>query len=193
MNNQSSLPQDYEQIYELDLQKDKKLAVFVNLLAIVIAVVMTVPMCFLVPITTLFDMSQGIGAYSIRFITIAVSMIVYMVLHELVHGAFIRIYSGKNATYGFTGLYAYAASNSFFNKKSYIIIALAPIIILGIVLLILNIAIPISWFWVIYLIQIMNISGAAGDMYVTVKFSRMPKDILVFDHGVGMKVYARKQ
>ena len=34
------------------------------------------------------------------------------------------------------------------------------------------------------------LSGAAGDLFVTVKFSRMPSDVLIQDYGVGMKVYS---
>lgn len=61
----------------------------------------------------------------------------------------------------------------------------------GFVLLILNFLVPPSYFWVVYFIQIANISGAAGDLYVTWKFSRLPRDILVQDYGAGMKVYSR--
>ena len=40
-------------------------------------------------------------------------------------------------------------------------------------------------------LQIGNLSGAAGDLFVTVKFAGMPKDILVQDSGVSMAVYSR--
>ena len=43
----------------------------------------------------------------------------------------------------------------------------------------------------VYIIQIANISGAAGDYFVTFKFSRFPKDILVRDSGTAMRVYSR--
>jgi hypothetical protein len=62
----------------------------------------------------------------------------------------------------------------------------------GIVLAIVNPFVPTEWFWVVYLIQIANISGAAGDLYVTLKFSRLPGDILVRDYGVGMTVYSKE-
>jgi len=39
---------------------------------------------------------------------------------------------------------------------------------------------------------IINISGAAGDLFVTIKFSRFPKDILVRDYGVGMTVFSKE-
>ena len=56
----------------------------------------------------------------------------------------------------------------------------------------INALVPTSWFWVVYFLQVCNISGAAGDMFVTVKFAKMPEDILVKDSGVGMVVYSRK-
>ena len=62
----------------------------------------------------------------------------------------------------------------------------------GIVLLVINLLVPEPWFWVVWLIQINNVSGAMGDIFVTVKFSRMPADILVNDDGVSMRVYARE-
>jgi hypothetical protein len=61
------------------------------------------------------------------------------------------------------------------------------------VLLIINLFVPLGWFWVVYLIQIANISGAAGDFFVTVKFLKMPRDILVQDYGVGMTVYSKEE
>ena len=103
-----------------------------------------------------------------------------------------KICGTKKVKYGFTGMYAFAGSEDYYDKKSYIFIALAPVVLWGIVLAIVNCFVPVEWFWVVYMIQIMNISGAAGDLFVTVKFSRFPQDILIRDHGVGMKVYSQK-
>ena len=70
-------------------------------------------------------------------------------------------------------------------------VALAPVVLWGVVLLILGNLVPAAWFWVVYLIQIVNISGAMGDFFVTVRFSVLPAHILVFDRGVGMTVYSK--
>lgn len=185
-----TLPEDYKEILSIDLQKDKKLAILVNVLAIIIAAIMAVPMHFAVPISTLFDMSNGLSAYAIRFVILMVAIVIYMILHELVHGITMKICGTKKVKYGFTGLYAYAGSTDYYDKRSYIIIALAPVVVWGFVLAVTNAFVPPEWFWVVYFIQICNISGAAGDMYVTLKFSKLPKDILVSDYGVGMKVYS---
>lgn len=183
------LPEDYGEIYSLNLQKDKRTAIIVNLLALAIAAVMAVSMNFFVPVTSVFDMSGGIVRYFLRFAALIVLMVLYMVLHELVHGIAMKLCGTKRVKYGFTGLYAFAGSEDYYDKKSYIFIALAPIVLWGTVLAAVNFFVPTEWFWIVYMIQIMNISGAAGDLFAAVKFSRMPKNILIQDSGVSMRVF----
>lgn len=185
------LPKGYEAALSVDLQGNKKQALLVNAVAIVIALVLAVPMCFLVPITHLFDMEQGLWLYFLRFLALLLGMGAYLVLHELTHGVAMKLCGTKKVKYGFTGLYAYAGSSDYYGKGAYIFIALAPVILWGAVLAILAPLIPVEWFWVVYLIQITNLSGAAGDFYVTARFSRLPKDILVQDSGTAMTVYQR--
>lgn len=188
-----TLPEGYQEIYSVDLKKDKKAAVIVNAAAIVIAVLLCVPMHFYIPITTLYDMQSGLGAYIMRFVALFLLMIAYMVLHELVHGVAMKMCGTKKVKYGINGLYAFAGSEDYYGKKAYIFIALAPVVLWGIVLAVINAFVPEAWFWVVYLLQVINLSGAAGDLFVTVKFSRFPKDILVRDYGVGMTVYSKMQ
>ncbi len=186
------LPKGYREMYSIDLQKNKKISLLVNLSAVLIAVLLIVPMHFIVPISSLFDMGNGVKNYIFRFVALIFLLILYMVLHELVHGLAMRICGTKKIKYGFTGMYAYAGSNDYYDKKSYIFIALAPVVLWGIVIAVVNPFVPIEWFWVVYFIQITNLSGAAGDLFVTVKFSLLPKNILIKDYGVGMIVFSKK-
>lgn len=186
------LPEGYKEIFSVNLQKNKKTAVLINTVAVVIGLVMGISMHFHISIATLFDMEKGLGAYSLRFAALLILNLIYIILHELVHGITMKICGTKKVKYGFTGIYAFAGSSDYYDKRNYIIIALAPVVLWGIVLGIINAFVPEDWFWVVYLIQIANISGAAGDMYVTAKFSKMPKDILVTDNGVEMKVYSKE-
>lgn len=183
------LPEDYGEIYSLNLQKDKRAAIIVNLLALAIAAVMAVSMNFFVPVTSVFDMSGGIVRYFLRLAALIVLMVLYTVLHELVHGIAMKLCGTKRVKYGFTGLYAFAGSEDYYDKKSYIFIALAPIVLWGTVLAAVNFFVPTEWFWIVYMIQLINISGAAGDLFAAVKFSRMPKNILIQDSGVSMRVF----
>ena len=189
----SQLPDGYREIYSVDLQKDKKLSLLVNGLALLIGVLLAVPMHFVVPIYTLFDMSQGLGAYCLRFGVLMVAIVAYMVAHELVHGAAMKLCGTKRVKYGYTGLYAFAGSEDYYDKAAYIFIALAPVVLWGVVLLVLQFFVPTSWFWVVYCVQLTNLSGAAGDYYVTARFSRLSKNILVRDSGVSMCVYSNAE
>ncbi|MBQ9988267.1 MAG: DUF3267 domain-containing protein [Clostridia bacterium] len=177
-----SLPQGYKKLFDINLQKNKKLALTINLAALAIAALMVVPALFFGPVFRL-----GLGQCAVLLI----GMLLYIVLHELVHGLFIKRYTSAKVRYGFTGAYAFAGADAYFYKKPYLIIALAPVIVWGLVLLGLNLALGAAWFWPVYLIQITNISGAVGDFYVTVKLCRMADSILVRDSGVSMKVYGQ--
>lgn len=188
MRSFEALPDGYRKIYSIDLQTDTKSALLVNVLAIVIGVLFAVPVHFAVPFTAVFEGEDIFRA--IRLISLILLLVLYMVLHELVHGIAMRLCGTKKIKYGFTGMYAFAGSSDYYKKGPYIFIALAPVVLWGIVLALILPFVPRDWFWVVYILQLTNLSGAAGDLLVTVKFSRLPKDILIRDHGVGMDVYS---
>lgn len=192
MNCLTELPYGYREIFSVNLQKNKKSALLVTGIDLGIALILFVVGNCIVPIGALFDFSQGLGAYIARFVVMLVGVIAYIFLHELVHGITMKHFGAQKIKYGFTGLYAFAGCEDYFRKKPYIIIALAPVVVWGVVLLIINCFVPEPWFWVVYFIQLNNISGAAGDIYVTYKFSKMPKDILIKDVGVSMTIYSRQ-
>lgn len=87
-------------------------------------------------------------------------------------------------------MYAYAASEWYYRNGPYLTIALAPVVLWGVVLAALSAVMPADCYWTLQLIQIMNVSGAAGDLYVTWLFTRTPSDVLVQDAGVAMRVWA---
>lgn len=177
------LPRKYQKILSFDLQNDSKLALLVNGIAIGIALVMLAVGFFLKRGFSLFTSLPSLAAF-------LACVVVYMVLHELVHGLCMKLFGAKKVRFGFTGLYAFAGSSEYFQKGAYITVALAPLVVWGVVLLALNIAAGPEFFWFVYLLQLVNVSGAAGDLYVSLRFWRMPKDVLVQDTGVSMTVFA---
>lgn len=185
-----SLPDGYAELQHIDLQKNPKLALLVNALGLLIFALGAFIGHLFVPLHTFYSMSGGAGLFFVRLAVMFGGMVLYIFLHEFVHGIFIKRYSGKKADYGFTGMYAYAGSKAYFNKKNYLVIALAPVVFWGIVLTALLLIVPEYWFWPAFLIQLTNLSGASGDLYVVWTFSQMPKDILVQDTGVAMTVYS---
>ena len=187
----NSLPEGYEPILSVDLKKDKRLAVGINLAAVVIAAFMVVvAMAFVSPLRLFYDEA---GYSPLRAAILVAALFVYVVLHELIHGAAMRLSGTKRVKYGFDGLYAFAGSEDFYTRGTYLFIALAPVVVFGVVLSVLSWLVPAEWFWVVYGVQIANLSGAAGDFYVTVRFTGLPSDILVRDVGSSMTVYRRAE
>ncbi len=188
--NTTTLPGHYTECLQLDLQKDGKKALLVNALSLFIFAVVLAVGHLIQPLNSFYHDAPSAGMLSLQLLVMMIGVIVYTILHELTHGVFMKLFSGVKPKYGFTGLYAYAGSeNAYFNKKSYLVISLSPVVIWGLVLTVLLILLPKNWFWPVYLIQIFNLSGAAGDLYVSRLFTKMPRDILVRDTGVAMTVY----
>lgn len=49
---------------------------------------------------------------------------------------------------------------------------------------------PRDWFWIVFIIQVINISGAAGDIYVFIRLLNMRGPVLVKDAGTSMEIFA---
>ncbi|MDD3429217.1 MAG: DUF3267 domain-containing protein, partial [Oscillospiraceae bacterium] len=128
INNTITLPPTYRELLKIDLQKDKKTMILVNALSLIIAILMVAGAVYFVPLVISFGAQDDLKLYFLHLIGIVLGMVLYLVLHELVHGIFMKRYSGEKVKYGFTGLYAFAGSMAYFNKKCYIIIALAPVV-----------------------------------------------------------------
>ncbi|MDD3663601.1 MAG: DUF3267 domain-containing protein [Candidatus Pacebacteria bacterium] len=182
------LPEGYREIKRIDLMKNRREAIMVNALAFAIAIGMGVLGFALCP-----PFSGSLGIHTIlNTLLFLVSVLLYTVLHELIHGVFMKSFSGVKPRYGFTGLYAYASSEALFGRRQYLIIAFAPVVILGAILAALNISFYETYFWFFYIIQIVNISGAAGDIYVGYQIGRLHPGILILDTGTGMTLYSNR-
>ena len=187
------LPENYETVMELNLQKNKKTALLINGLAVVLTVVLMLIGMIIRPIRFSLDTDEAFRSFIIKMIVLSVCYIAYIILHELTHGFAMKHYGGQKVQYGFTGLYAFAGSKEdYFDKYAYFRITLAPVVIWGVIFMILLLLVPEDWFWIVYFLQIGNISGAAGDLFVAWKTSRMPDTLYVRDTGVDMTMFDQK-
>ena len=50
---------------------------------------------------------------------------------------------------------------------------------------------PREWFWFIWILQVSNLSGSAGDIYCVWFLARMEGDLLIQDTGVRMRIFIR--
>ena len=188
MRSTVSLPEDYLEIGSMDLQKDTKTAVLINVMAIVMCVALLIMFFVMRPL----DPMKGIEIDIIESLLTIVLLFVYMVLHEMTHGIVMKRMDATHVRYGFTGLYAYAGSEEdYFTAKSYVTIALAPLVIWTVIFVILMILFIDNLYWMLAFLFTCHFSGCAGDMYVAYKVLEYPRDVLIRDTGVDVKIYGK--
>lgn len=130
--------------------------------------------------------------------TILISVALFIgtfVLHELIHGAFMSKYGGK-PSYGagiayFILPYFYATSKTVFPRNQYIVIAIAPLVVISLVVIGIMAAFPSIAHWM-FIPFIMNASGAVGDMWVTRNVLRYPKHVILEDRKTGLIIYGKE-
>lgn len=184
--NYSSRPAQYRQIAVMDFVRNRKQMLTVNLGALIVTVWMVVGGI------AFGERNFGVLKTWWGWLLLAALYVVYIPLHELTHGVLMHAMSGVKPKYGLKLPYAYAGSSVYFDKHSHNVIALAPLIVWGAVLLILEHVLPSAWFWLIYILQISNVSGSMGDVYCVLYLRKSPKDVLIQDTGVRMRIFAPK-
>ena len=180
----------YKECTRIDLVKNKKEALLVNIYGIIIMVVMAVfiPLLIMGGIIE-FNLET---TFPIFFIVLLISLILYIPLHEIVHGIVLKNYTDEKLSFGWKLVYAYCGSKeAVVDRKEYYAVALAPLLVFSVVfisLMVLNPSLSLVW----YVMEIMNVSGSVGDIYVSIKLRKeKSRDILITDSGTDMSFWSR--
>ncbi len=174
-----NLPNNYKLIKKIDFNKKRYLISF-NLFVIICSLLIFE--LFKLDICPLFTLKS--------LIFFALGIYISIFLHELIHGFFIWLFSKKKATYKFSVFYASAgASDRYFDKASYIIIALAPVIFLSILIIVLINFIFIEYYNSLVLILALTFSGAIGDFYISIVALMYPQNTYINDEGEKMNIF----
>lgn len=119
------------------------------------------------------------------------AVILSLVIHELVHGLFFWLFSGRRPGFGVRGLLLYAAAPEgvYFPRNQYLIVGIAPLLCLTLLgLLLIPIApaalVPILLFFVWF-----NVAGSAGDVLVVIWLLSFSADTVMEDSGTTTIVY----
>ena len=180
----------YKECTKIDLVKNKKEALLVNIYGIIIMVVMAVfiPLLIMGGIIE-FNMET---TFPLSFIVLLISLILYIPLHEIVHGIVLKKYTDEKLSFGWKLVYAYCGSKeAVVDRKEYYAVALAPLLVFSVVfisLMVLNPSLSLVW----YVMELMNVSGSVGDIYVSIKLRKeKSRDILITDSGTDMSFWSR--
>ena len=168
---------------KLDLKKDKKANFAIQGLFVLIVAAMIGGSMWL-DLPTKNNWGAGITA----LVTVAMCA-VYMVTHELIHGVFLKLFSGVNPKYFARFPFLCTGSEAYFNKLSFSVVALAPVVIWGIILVVLLAVLPNAYFLSIYIVTALNFAGAAGDYYQVFMISKLSSAAVLQDDGRETKVF----
>ena len=190
-----TLPENYCFDSKFDL-KNKKLLFWLNIAGLVL----TIFFLFLFGKITawlrddfnedvLFSVNGPVDIF-LKLTGIILIVVLVMVLHESVHGFFFWLFSKHKPTFGIKLGYAYAAMPGwYFQRNQYLIIGLAPFVILNVLGIIFLALVPVGWLWVVLGSLLMNSSGAVGDLAVVFWLIRKPSASLAMDKADSIELY----
>ena len=94
---EKELPEEYKEVFHLDA-RNIKFGIIFNAIALLVTIIVTV---IAIALLALGNVSISIGTnLLVAYIVLMVSMIAYIVLHELVHGIAYKSLTGEKLTFG---------------------------------------------------------------------------------------------
>lgn len=123
-----------------------------------------------------------------------VGLVATIPLHELIHGFFFWLFTGKSPRYGFKLLYAYAAPppQTYVCRNPYLVVTAAPLILITFITLIGIMLTPAPLMPAFVLMFVLNAVGSVGDVGVIFWLIGKPASVYVEDVGDRIVVYAAR-
>ena len=196
MNPIKTLPETYALTWAIDMKKDTRLNWILQLVGMVCFVllgwVLWKIIASLRPDFKLEILSGKTDEVLLWLVAALVIIFITLILHELVHGFFFWLFTKEKPYFGFGPGYAYAAAPDwYFPKGKYLVIGLAPLVVLTILGLLVIQFIPAAWIGSLFLAVVFNAGGAVGDLYICIRIVGEARDIWIKDKGDVFEVYQR--
>lgn len=190
MKFENKLPSGYT-TETIDLDGDRKLRVRIYAAAGAAALVLTVLCCFIKDISLLFDAS-GFFALLGRFILVLLIIAASLVGQEYLKCVIIGRLTDKPARVVRDKMSAYIEYKCWLDKRSYLIMSLAPAAAVCLIALILMLVLPDKLFWQCYAVFIVNLAGACGDAYIAYRLFAQKRDVRVKNEGYKILIATEK-
>lgn len=191
-NYYNELPEGYELKKEIDAT-DKKTGIIFNVFALIIMAVLIIGLFFIKNIKIELG-EENLGKYYISTVVFLVAMVLYIILHELVHGIAYKALTKQKLTFGITLSCAFCGvPNIYTTRKTSLIALLSPFIVFTIAFGALVILLPndITGLYASVLFAI-HVGGCIGDLYCTwLLLFKLPKDTIINDTGPKQTFYSK--
>lgn len=179
----AELPLTYGAQLTVNFKKDKKLALAIQATFLLLAL-LAVAVALLVPLPLATSWAP--------VLTIAVTLaacLAYMAVHEATHGVTLQLLTKVKPTYKLHFPFLTTGNHAYLTRRSAVIVALAPSVIWGVVLLAALITLPDDYRLTAYIVLALNFVGSAGDFVEVFVVSRQPTAALLQDDGDDLHVF----
>lgn len=167
-----TLPDGYVLTDEINLAKNKYLAVVLNIIGFFIS---TLAFALLVWFISFIRPGSFTALFSYRVDLFTIGQLVALIffvtlsliVHELIHGFFFWFFTQSRPVYDLHLAYAYAAAPDWYIPvRQYWIICLTPLVLIDAVGIFLSVVSPASWTLIILFLVAFNTGGAIGDLWI---------------------------
>lgn len=183
-NWEKDLPSGYREALVIDAKDNKKLVRGMGIAALLLFALFL----WIGILTQWSGMKQQAPSMKLAF-GFFVSLLVYIVLHELVHGAAYKLLTGQKLTFGLTMTVAFCGVPEIYvYRKASLIAVLAPFVVFTILSVVLLFVLPDPWmrFYVLLFLGL-HIGGCSGDLYNTWMYLTRFKDPRTLTRDTGPK------
>lgn len=190
------LPDAYLRTWELDLTRNHKAALALNIAALPLFamfgwIFVNIAALFRPEIVSRLFVTRISPHPFVFFIVLFAVVVGTMVFHEVIHGAFFWLFTRSRPIFGMKLLFAYAGAPGWYiPRNQYALIGVAPFVLITIIGFIVIIVAPPSVAQLALFGVIMNASGAVGDLYVSGKVMYNSREVLIQDVGVGFTMFS---
>lgn len=191
----AKLPENYKLVYEINA-KNKKTGIIMNLVAALPAILFAVIALLTKDLSDVPAVSsKDLILAGVKLICFALSMLAYIILHELTHGAAYKILTGAKLKFGLSWSCAFCGvPEVYVNKKTALIALSAPLILFGIVFAALSV---LFWFFdpLLYIFAMillgLHLGGCSGDIYMIylLCFKYNSPSLLLNDDGPSQRIF----
>lgn len=187
------LPENYKEVFHIDA-KSKKVGIAFTVVSLVITVASLLVIGLLTDLSSIADAVKE-GSILIPYFVLLAGLFLYIVLHELVHGAAYKALTHQKLTFGITLTVAFCGVPDIYTSRKTALIALtAPLVVFSIVFLALMTGFRTSnlvYFAVFSILFSIHLGGCVGDIYMTLLLAtrfRNP-ELLMRDTGPAQTLY----
>jgi len=187
-----TLPEGYAQSGEINLKKNKRLAIILNIVALFVTVLSFFLLASFAALARPGIMNTS-GTITAGGVAVLVGLVVmFLTIHELIHGFFFWVFTRSRPVFAIRLFYAYAGAPAWYvPTRQYAFVTVGPLVIMDAVGLLLMLLAPESWVLFIAIVVALNTGGSMGDLLVFTRLLKLSPTCLANDTGDVVTFYER--